>query len=231
METDQAQKRVEQSIEIRQATQKAEDKWAEERERLKAEYEELEGEYDRLSAEKRELEAETAARRASVEAIEKEIAQVARISNELTPFLEQTYDRLAALVKEDVPFLRDERKRRLETLRQTMDDPLISAGEKYRKVMEALLVEAEYGNTMEIYPEEIVLDDQKIQVNVFRLGRISLFFQTLDGKTSGYFDPATFEWKVFSPEYSRQIRAAIEMGAKQRPLDLVVLPIGRLVRE
>lgn len=222
---------VDESITIRQSTQKAEDKWAEERLKLKAEYEVLEGERDRLTAANNALKREVGARMASVEALEEEMAQIGRISNELIPFLEETHNRLAALVKEDVPFLSEERRSRLETLRRTLDDPMVSAGERFRKTMEALSVEPECGNTVEVYTEEIGLNGKKIQVHVFRLGRISLFFQSLDGKTSGYFDPAVFEWKTLPPRYNRQIHAAMEMGAKQRPVDLLVLPIGRLVKE
>jgi len=222
-------KPVDESITIRQKTQKAEDRWAGELAQFKAEYEKLERENDRLNVEKSRLKKAVVARRVSVVALEHEIAEIARISDELIPFLEQTYDRLALLVKEDVPFLPDERRKRLETLRRTLDDAMVPAGEKFRKVMEAVSIEAEYGNTVEVYQEEIPIDDGKIQVNVFRLGRISLFFQTLDGKTTGYFDPTLFAWKKFPPEYNRQIMMAMEMGAKQRPVDLLVLPLGRLV--
>ncbi len=225
----QVKKSINESISMRQKTQKAEDKWAEERLRLKAKYEKLESENNRLTAENNELKKDVAARQASVDALEHEIAQIARISDELLPFLEQTYNRLAVLVKEDIPFLRDERGRRIATLGRILNDSLVSTSEKFRKVMEALFVEAEYGNTVEVYPEEIVVDGKKIQVNIFRLGRISLFFQTLDGKTTGYFDQALFAWKKFPPRYNREINAAIEMGAKQRPVDLLVLPLGRLV--
>ena len=208
-------KPVNESITIRKKTQKAEDKWAEERSRLKAKYEKRESKNDLLIGKNRELKRAVAARRASVDALEREIAQIARISEEFLPFLEQTYDRLEGLVKEDVPFLSDERRKRLETLRRTLDDHRVSIGEKFRKVMEALSVEAEYGNTVEVYQEEIIINDKKIQVNVFRLGRISLFFQSLDAKTIGYFDASVLAWKKFPPQYNRQINAAIEMGAKK----------------
>jgi len=222
-------KPVDESITIRRKTQNAEDKWAEERSRLKGGYEKLERENDRLTAENSRFEKDVAARRASVDALEHQIAQIACISDELVPFLEQTYDRLALLVTEDVPFLSEERRKRLGTLRRTLDDAMVSTGEKFRKMMEALSIEAEYGNTVEVYQEEIPIDNGKIQVNIFRLGRISLFFQTLDGNTTGYFDPATFTWKKFPPRYNRQIKKAVEMGGKRRPVDLLDLPLGRLV--
>ncbi len=220
---------VNESITIRRKTQKAEDKWAEERLRLKAEYERLEKEKERLIHRNRHLEKEVTARKTSVEGLEQEISRITRVSTELRPFLEETHDRLAALLKEDVPFLSHERQRRLLRLSQALEDPLVSTGEKFRKVMEAVSIEAEYGNTMEVYREEILLDGTSIQADILRLGRISLFFQTLDRKTTGYLDPATLSYKRFPSEYNRQIGAAMEMGAKRRPMDLLVLPLGRLV--
>ena len=220
---------VNESIAIRRKTQKAEDKWAGERLRLKAEYERLEKERERLIHRNRHLEKDVTARQVSVEGLERDISRIIRVSEELVPFLEETHDRLAALVNEDVPFLSHERQRRLERVRQTLDDPLVSTGEKFRKVMEAVSIEAEYGNTIEVYREEILLDGKKIQADIFRLGRTSLFFQTLDRKTTGYLDPATLSFKRFPSEYNRQIGAAMEMGAKRRPMDLLILPLGRLV--
>ena len=222
-------KPVNESITIRQKTQKKTDEWAEEQAKLKGKYETLETDNHRLSAAKDGLKKDLAARRAAIEALEGEIAQISRISEELLPFLEQTYDRLVEMVKEDIPFLRDEREKRLKTLRRILDDPLVPTGEKFRKVMEALSIEAEYGNTVEAYREEIAVDNRKIQVNIFRLGRISLFFQSLDGKKTGYFDPSEFVWKEFPPQYNRQIEAAMEMATKQRPVDLLILPLGKLV--
>jgi archaellum component FlaC len=222
-------KSVNESITIRQKTQKSSDKWAEERPKLKAKYETLETENGRLKAVNDGLKKDLAARRASIDALEREIAEISRISEELIPFLEQTYDRLAEWVREDVPFLADEREKRLETLRRILDDPLVHAGEKFRKVMEALSVEAEYGNTVEAYGEEIIVGERKIQVNIFRLGRISLFFQSLDGEKTGYFDPSGFVWKEFPPQQNRHINAAMEMATKQRPVDLLILPLGKLV--
>ena len=223
-------KPVNESITIRRETQKGEDKWAEERARLKAEYEKLEQKNQFLSAENRELKKNVDVRKKSVDALERQIAEIKRISEELLPFLEQTYRRLAALVREDTPFLQDERCRRIATLKRVLSDSHIPIGEKFRKVMEALTVEAEYGNTVEVYQERITIDKKNVQANIFRLGRISMFFQFLDQKTTGYFDPATFTWKKFPPHYNREINAAIDMGAKRRPVSLLDLPLGKVAK-
>jgi len=222
-------KQVDDSILIRQNTQKDEDKWAEERAKLTAEYEKLEEEIERLTAGNQELDKAVKICRSSIDGLERQVVEIGRITKEIVPFFEQTYDRLAYFVKNDVPFLKDERSLRIEALRQTLDDPLITISEKFRKVMEALSVEAEYGNTVEVYQERIPVDSKNIQANIFRLGRISLFFQSLDLESAGYFDPTVLVWKKLPPRYNREINAAMEMGAKRRPVDMLDLPLGKVV--
>ena len=90
-------------------------------------------------------------------------------------------------------------------------------------------MEAEYGNTIEVYQGRIILGGKEILVDIFRLGRISLFFRTLDKMTAGTFDQAQNAWKVLPKKYNREINAAIEMGLKRRSADLLNLPLGRIV--
>jgi hypothetical protein len=110
-----------------------------------------------------------------------------------------------------------------------MEDPEVSVSEKFRKAMEALLVEAEYGSTIEVYQQTIAVDDAPSLVNVFRLGRISLFYQTLDQKRCGFYDVAAAAWRPLPTAFNRCLQTAIEIGAKRRPVELLTLPLGRMV--
>jgi hypothetical protein len=94
--------------------------------------------------------------------------------------------------------------------------------------MEALLVEAEYGSTIEVYQQTIELDNAPSLVNLFRLGRISLFYQTLDRKQCGFFDVAAADWRPLPAAFNRSIQTAIEIGTKRRPVELLALPLGRM---
>jgi len=78
-----------------------------------------------------------------------------RIQEEMVPFLKETQASLETLVTSDPSFLREERTVRLEKLRPVMEDLEITIAERYRKVMEALFVEAEYGNTIEVSQDKI----------------------------------------------------------------------------
>ncbi len=222
-------KPIDASISLRQKTQKGEDAWADERAKLEAEYERLLSENERRAAERDALRKRVGAHEAVVAVLENEIREVSRVSEELTPFLEEVYGRLEALIDGDAPFLLEERRRRLENLRRILDDPLASPGETFRRVMEALFVEAEYGATVEVHQGKIDLEGRAILVNIFRLGRISLFFQTLDKTITGCFDPARSAWKTLPTQYRREIGEAMEMGAKRRPVELLSMPLGRIV--
>jgi len=210
----QVKKPVADAVRIRQATQEKADQWEKDKQRLQKE--------------RAELEKAVTAGRLEVTNLDREIKEIERIANEMTPFLEEVYERLGTLLSTDLPFLRDERKLRLATLRRTLDDPMIDIAEKYRKVMEALTVEAEYGDTIEVYQETIVLHDREVMANIFRLGRVALFCQSPDRTQSGFFDVSTGSWQELPSNYNQTITAALEMGAKHRPMDILNLPVGKV---
>jgi hypothetical protein len=95
--------------------------------------------------------------------------------------------------------------------------------------MEALLVETEYGTTIEVYQQTIPLSGEETLVNIFRLGRLRLFYQTLDKQECGFFNPAQKVWEPLGNTHLKTIQAAIDMGLKRKPVEILTLPIGRIV--
>ena len=219
---------VHDAVTIRQATQKEEEKWREEQERLVARYELLLNEQVRLQTTSDELRENIRSARQRLAQKEKELADIEQIGARIEPFLVESVGAFRKQVAEDLPFLPEERRRRVDRLAEMLDDPDVAVSEKYRKIMEAWLVEAEYGNTIEVYQQTIVLDGKQFLVNIFRLGRISLFFQTLDHDRSGFFNVSVKNWQVLPAACNRAIGTAIEIGAKRRPVELLSLPLGRI---
>ncbi len=224
----QVKKPVSEAIDIRQAAQKAEDDWSLERQRLQTEYEQLELELESLKSQELELSSQVQSARERVAAKESQIAEVTLISSQIEPFLKELLDKLGQLVAADMPFLPEERNRRLEKLSRLLETPGISVSEKFDKVMEAFLIEAEYGNTVEVYQDNIRIEGQTRLVNIFRLGRISLFYQTQDKTVSGLYDVAASDWRTLPSSCNSVIQEAIEIGTKRRPVDILSLPIGRM---
>lgn len=219
---------VNDSINIRQNIQKTEDAWFERKAEMTAEFEALTRETAQLAALNKELQQEEAMQQAAVDELNREINEIARMTTELLPFLKETRQRLEATVESGLPFLPEERYTRLKNLDRILDNANIAVSEKFRKVMEALSIEAEYGNTVEIYQEKISVDSKNILADIFRLGRLSLFFRSLDQKETGYFDPLTSRWHLLPHKYNRDIGNAFEIGAKRRSADLLNLPLGRI---
>jgi hypothetical protein len=224
----QVEQPVTEAIEIRQATQKAEVRWREERQQMADVYDRLQEDRVRLEARRQAMEETLTAARARVAAKQAQIEAIARITDQVAPFLEEQYRRLARRIDCDLPFLTAERRRRLENLKTLLDDPGVAVSEKLRKVFEALLVEAEYGNTIEVYQENITVGDRATLANIFRLGRVGLYFQSLDRQACGFYNVAESAWQPLDAGANRTLQTAIDIGTKRRPVEILNMPLGRI---
>ncbi len=219
---------VEHSVLIRQKNQKQRDKWEQEQSDLVLMYEQLQQEHERLVSETRDLTAREQGQKALNLALLEQKKASLRIQKELFPFVQAVYARLSTLVTEDVPFLKKERATRMTSLARVINDPKVSVAEKYRKVMEALFVEAEYGATIEVYQEKVLIGTEATLGNIFRLGRVSLFFLSLDKQSCARFNVAQNSWQPLPEDHLPAIRSAVEIGARKKPVELLSLPLGCL---
>ncbi|BDQ35872.1 DUF3450 domain-containing protein [Pseudodesulfovibrio nedwellii] len=156
----------------------------------------------------------------------KEEAQLIRMR--LEPFLADIVDALEDFVEADLPFLSEERKKRIYFLRASLDDYRLSLSEKLRQVFEALLIETEYGRNVATTTRELDLNGSPTQVSVFRLGRTALFYQAADGSAAGIWDKSSASWVSLDHEYVRTLRRARDMAERKRSVELLELPIGAM---
>ena len=222
---------VDKAVDTRQATQEAREKWDVERRKLAEEYDRLKDENEQLVLTNKNMTQKAASLETENAGLTAEKEEALRIRTELSPFLKEVVTRLSTLVASDAPFLTEERKARLLRLDAIIDDADITVAEKYRKTMEALFVEAEYGNTVEVYREKIIMNGSEVLGDIFRMGRVSLFFLALDRESAGLFDVASNQWRPLDKTQVPAIEAVVEMAAKHRPMEVVPLPIGGLARE
>lgn len=154
-----------------------------------------------------------------------------RIRNELSFYLDTVLAKLESHINSSLPFLTAERHARIDSLKEMMVDPTESSAEKFRRIFEALQIEAEYGTTIEAIQKTIIFDGAEVLVDIFRLGRVSLFCQTIDRKKSGYFDVTEKRWKYLPENINRDLTKAIAMARLERSVELVNLPLGRIVQQ
>jgi len=227
--TESVQKPVRESVAIRQETQRTKERWLAEKDKRIAAYEALEARRVQLLEVQEALRKQLDRQQARNRELADQLAKLDAMTREIEPFLEETYNRLTESLRHDPALLPEERRLRLDRLQTLLQDPTIDIGEKYRKTMEAFFIEAEYGNTVDVYQQTIPIANQPVTVTILRLGRLALFYQSMDAKTCGYFDRSTGSWQTLPGSHNKGIQTAIEIARKQRPAQMVSLPIGRMV--
>lgn len=145
----------------------------------------------------------------------------------LAPFLDETLDRLRTFIGADLPFLPEEREKRLAALEETLDDYHSPLSRKAQRVLEALRIETEYGTSVETGAAVIDLSDGPARVELFRLGRTALYYRTPDGGRCGWFNRETASWEPLPDRFSREIQRAMAIAEKRRTPELLDLPVGR----
>jgi hypothetical protein len=219
---------VDSTVAIHAQTQRQQDDWASERAELSNRYRNLDASLSYLSAKREATAARLAALAARRGELERSIAESARLQAGLQDTLLVVMRKLEAAVAADLPFLAAEREARLSSLRQELMRPEVAGAEKLRRLLEALVVEAEYGGSIEVYQEPIVVGGETIHADLLRIGRISAFWRTADGERVGEFDRASRQWVELPGKYNRDIATAMEMAARLRPIQIVELPLGRI---
>jgi hypothetical protein len=227
-DSDKAKKAVGEAVDVMQETQKKQDDWASQKTDLLVRYRNAQANINYLTdfvANKRVKEEALADR---VAELERRLREAKRLEESLQDTLNTILHRLEEHVQRDVPFLHEERSARLDFVRSEVARPDVLGAEKLRRLLEALQIEASYGSTVDVFQQRIAVGADTLFVDVLRIGRISLFWRTPDGKRVGEFDHGTSSWVELPDRYGDEIQKAMDIAMRMRPVELVVLPLGRI---
>jgi hypothetical protein len=150
-----------------------------------------------------------------------------KLREQLDPYLEQVVDRLEAFVKKDLPFLPEERALRISNLRSSLNNYNLALSEKLNRIFNiGLKVEAEYGKNIESQ-EDVALNinGTDTKCTVVRLGRIAMYYMTIDGKQIGAWNQQTKKWEPVSDDQLNVFRTAFDMALSKKAAEVVELPI------
>ncbi|MCB0390709.1 MAG: DUF3450 domain-containing protein [Bdellovibrionales bacterium] len=161
-----------------------------------------------------------------MESIKKQIEDLKNTSREITPLMVRMVDTLEKFVTLDMPFLPEERTHRVAELKSMLNRADVSVSEKYRRILEAYQVENEYGRTIEAYRGVKQSENKEITVDYFRVGRIALMYQSLDGNISGLWNQQNKSWDELPDNFSQSLKKGIRMARKQMAPDLVKIPVS-----
>ncbi|MCB2192186.1 MAG: DUF3450 domain-containing protein [Deltaproteobacteria bacterium] len=214
-----------QAVQLRVATQKELDTWAEQRAPLADAIEAAGKELKLITAQRVKAQAYLAGQKAKVAELKRRLDEMVRIRQELEPFLDQQAARLAATVEADPPFLASERAKRLASLKNTLNDYDASLAKKANRLLSALEVEARYGITVSVEETELEIQGARRRVRLLRLGRLTLFALDPAGRRAWRWDGQSGQWQT-QETLHRELEMAAEIAQRRRVVSLVELPVG-----
>lgn len=161
-----------------------------------------------------------------IERFDESINQVSVIERQMSPLVFKMADSLDRFVELDLPFNTSERQERMAFINENMQAADIDVSEKFRQVIEAYQIENEYGRKIDAYNDIITVNGEELEVDVLRVGRVAMLFQTKDTAVSGRWDNNSKTWEVLdSGTYRNSIRKGIKMAKKQASIDILLLPM------
>jgi len=154
-----------------------------------------------------------------------QIDDIELVAREIIPLMLEMISALEAFVELDVPFLKEERTKRIAGLHDMMARSDVTDAERFRRILEAYQIENEYGRTIESYSGEQDVDGKNRIVQFLRVGRTLLIYQKRDGSGAGVWDQDAQAWKPVSQDYRSAIKQGLMIAQKQAAPDLLRLPV------
>jgi uncharacterized protein YoxC len=189
------------------------------------EYKTVLKEIEGLRVYNRQLEKQIASQEEEMAQLTISIDEVTVIERQITPLMIRMIDGVEQFVELDLPFLLKERRARVSRLRDMMDRADVAVSEKFSQVLRAYQIENDYGRTLEAYSDTISIAGVDRKVDVLKVGRISLMYQTGDGEETGRFKPETGSWEEIDDSYQASVRQGIRMARQQATTNLFSIPV------
>ncbi len=191
---------------------------------LADDYRAINKEIDGLKVYNRLMTAQTNGQQATLDDIALSLDQVDNINRQIFPLMERMIDGLEQSIALDIPFLMEERTGRIDELKDIMERSDVSVAEKFRKVMEAYQIEMDYGTSSEWYREELSVGDAVREYNMFRVGRIGLYFQSDDTNITGWYNADSGQYELLGNEHRNEVRKGIRIARQLIAPELILLP-------
>ncbi|GAA5317790.1 MAG: DUF3450 domain-containing protein [Candidatus Pelagadaptatus aseana] len=207
------------------ASQKKVDKLALETQRMLEEYQRIlrNTEYqDAYNAQLQQLKQNQAM---EIDALKQQLNDINVTQMRIVPLMFSMVDALEKFVVLDLPFQQADRISAVVQLKQQLRNPSLSVPNKYRMLLEAFQVESDYGRTLDAYQGRLSEGEVERSVNFLRVGRIALYYQTLDGQESGLWHVENDQWQVLPETMNHAIKQAMRVARNQLSPQLMNLPV------
>jgi len=158
--------------------------------------------------------------------LQKKIQEVEETNKKIVPLMFEMVEKLDKFVSIDSIFLHKERTQRVKKLKDYLSNPEMSTAEQFRTILESYKIEYNYARTLEVYRSELLENNKTAKtVDYLRVGRLALYYQTIDSSQSGYYDINSKKWVILDEKYNQLIKKAIKIARKKISPDFLTLPI------
>ena len=157
--------------------------------------------------------------------IDKTMKEAQVMQRQIPPFTRRMLAGIEKSIELDMPFHLAERKERIAFANAAIDNPTVSPAEGLRQVLETFNVEMEYGRKLDNYKDTIEIEGQQREVNVLRVGRLALVYQSSDESLTGAWDNNTDEWVPLDNSYRNPTRKGLKIANRLATVDMLELPI------
>jgi hypothetical protein len=154
------------------------------------------------------------------------IGEAAELQRQVAPLMIRMMDALEQFVALDLPFQLELRNERLATVRGAFDRADVNVAEKFRAVLTAYQAESNYGRSLDAYTDVLAIDGVDRDVDILKVGRIALLYQTSDQSSTGVWNKSTGQWDVLGSEYIKPVREGIRMARGETQIVILDLPIS-----
>ena len=158
--------------------------------------------------------------------LDESIANVEVVTREIPMLTQKMLDSAEQFIELDYPFHLDERRARVAFARDAITNPAVSIAERFRQVLVLYQTETSYGRTIETYATTIELGGVARDVNIVRIGRVALVYQTTDRQLTGAWDRDARTWvELAAGEYRTVVQTAIRVAAQLDAPKIIELPV------
>jgi hypothetical protein len=192
---------------------------------LLEEYRRLQDGVEYQAAYTRELEQREQSQRTQIGALQRQISEAAITRQRIVPLMRSMADALEKFVVLDLPFHHEDRIEAVLPLKQRLNQPDLTVSAKFRLLLEMYQVEQAYGNSIESWRGPLQWQGEELSVEFLRIGRVALYFQSLDGAQSGFWSTAQERWLPLDPTFDRDIAQALRVARNQVAPELLQLPL------
>src|SRR5690554_3655277 len=202
------------------------DKLSRETQNMLREYQNLMQKGDYQNAYNAELKQRLEEQNEEIYSLKKQLADVQITRLHIMPFLRDKTAELKQFIELDLPFEQEDRLASIKRLEDRLSSSKVSLSDKFRRLMQAWQSENDYSYQLQSFRDTVQWQGEDISVNFLRVGRVALYFQSLDGKLSAYWHSSKKQWLEVEPRYHAAIQQALRVADKQLPPQLLALPIN-----